>query len=184
MSDETTVKFNLAFAEPLGCYTVSVVAFLVAMIGLGAMTLDQGAGIFTAVAIIFLLGAFVSYLNSNLLCTMVFGTLAVYFLGLMSGVAGEGIAYLTIFAGVLFLFEALIAYKVQPIRVLPILLIFTALGFWVLGATFLPDVAADTLNTVYGVLFLIVTALAVYLGSAVALFLSEGKEVLPLLMKK
>ncbi len=184
MSDETTVKFNLAFAEPLGCYTVSVVAFLVAMIGLGAMTLDQGAGIFTAVAIIFLLGAFVSYLNSNLLCTMVFGTLAVYFLGLTYGVAGEGIAYLTIFAGILFLFEALIAYKVQPIRVLPILLVFTALGFWVLGATFLPDVATDALNTVYGVLFLIVTILAMYLGSAVALFLSEGKEVLPLLMKK
>ncbi|WP_400195225.1 hypothetical protein [Candidatus Methanomassiliicoccus intestinalis] len=44
MSDETTVKFNLAFAEPLGCYTVSVVAFLVAMIGLGMMTLGQGEG--------------------------------------------------------------------------------------------------------------------------------------------
>ena len=63
-------------------------------------------------------------------------------------------------------------------------MIFTALGFWVLGATFLPDVTADILNTIYGVLFLIVTALAMYLGSAVALFLSEGKEVLPLLMKK
>ncbi|WP_400207201.1 hypothetical protein [Candidatus Methanomassiliicoccus intestinalis] len=184
MSEETTVKFNLAFAEPLGCYTVSVVAFLVAMIGLGAMTLDQGAGIFTAVAIIFLLGAFISYLNSNLLCTMVFGTLAVYFLGLNYGVSGEGIAYLTIWAGLLFLVEGLIAYKVQPIRVLPILLFFTAAGFFVLGATFLPDVASDALNTAYGVLFMIVTLIALYLGSAVSLFLSEGKEVLPLLMKK
>lgn len=46
MSDETTVKFNLAFAEPLGCYTVSVVAFLVAMIGLGMMTLGAGRGYF------------------------------------------------------------------------------------------------------------------------------------------
>lgn len=144
----------------------------------------SGSNIFTAVAVIFLLGAFISYLNSNLLCTMVFGTLAVYFLGLMSGVMDEGIAYLTIFAGVLFFLEALIAYKVQPIRVLPILLIFTALGFWVLGAAFLPDVASDAINTAYGVLFLIVTIIAMYLGSAVALFLSEGKEVLPLLMKK
>ena len=100
------------------------------------------------------------------------------------GVMDEGIAYLTIFAGVLFFLEALIAYKVQPIRVLPILLIFTALGFWVLGAAFLPDVASDAINTAYGVLFLIVTIIAMYLGSAVALFLSEGKEVLPLLMKK
>lgn len=65
MSDETTVKFNLAFAEPLGCYTVSVVAFLVAMIGLGMMTLGQGEGIFTAVAVIFLLGAFISYLQQS-----------------------------------------------------------------------------------------------------------------------
>lgn len=31
---------------------------------------------------------------------------------------------------------------------------------------------------------MIVTLIALYLGSAVSLFLSEGKEVLPLLMKK
>ena len=89
-----------------------------------------------------------------------------------------------VFIGILLLIMAAIS-MMQPVKMLPILLVFAGLAFIFLGIWFKEDLAAGKENyrAIVGVLWLIAGLISTYMAAAISLLVIKGKQVLPLLIK-
>jgi hypothetical protein len=134
-----------------------------------------------------LLCTLVSFINENMLLTAVFGPLAFFFIAFPSFIlAGPPAMYATIFIGIVLLLDALVAFM-QPVRILPILLLVAAILFFLLGAWQEGGGAkADTsdMRMLVGVFSLLTFILAMYIAAAIGILTIKGKMLLPLLVKK
>jgi hypothetical protein len=192
MADERNAHVKLAMAEVLGLYMIALVGILVGGYGLKAfnglgdvieLSLYLGLGL--------LLCTIVAFWNENLLLTGIFGVLAVFLLGFKAMVGGTGatvdyssIELYCVFIGILLLIMAAIS-MMQPVKMLPILLLFAGLAFIFLGVWFKEDLAAGKENyrAIVGVLWLIAGLISTYMAAAISLLVIKGKQVLPLLIK-
>jgi len=190
MAEERNLHMKLAGAEVLGLVAIGWVTFVVAMYGLKVFDLAAGAG--TIVGILpwaggaLLLCTLVSFINENMLLTAVFGPLAFFFIAFPSFIlAGPAAMYATIFIGIVLLLDALVAFM-QPVRILPILLLVAAILFFLLGAWQNEPLKADTsdMRMLVGVFSLLTFILAMYIAAAIGILTIKGKMLLPLLVKK
>ena len=196
MAEERNTHVKMAMAEVFGLYMIALVGALVGSYGLKVF---DGLGVIINVALYLGIGllicAFIAFWNENLLLTGIFGVLGIFlasFSGMVSGAMGAfpmgDFASAMVFmvaVGVLLLIMALVSWM-QPVKLLPILLIvgglaFIALGFWFndFGAG-----KGDNLRMVVGVLWILTGLLAAYLGAAITMLVMKGKPVLPLLISK
>lgn len=191
MAEERNLHMKLAGAEVLGLVAIGWVTFVVAMYGLKVFDLGAGAGTITSILPwaggALLLCTLVSFINENMLLTAVFGPLAFFFIAFPSFIlAGPAAMYATIFIGIVLLLDALVAFM-QPVRILPILLLVAAILFFLLGAWQEGGMAkADTsdMRMLVGVFSLLTFILAIYIAAAIGILTVKGKMLLPLLVKK
>ncbi len=189
MADERNAHVKLAMAEVLGLYMIALVGILVGGYGLKAF---NGLGDIIELSLYLGLGlllcTIVAFWNENLLLTGIFGVLAVFLLGFKAMVGSDAdyssIELYCVFIGILLLIMAAIS-MMQPVKMLPILLVFAGLAFIFLGIWFKEDLAAGKENyrAIVGVLWLIAGLISTYMAAAISLLVIKGKQVLPLLIK-
>ncbi len=188
MAEERNMHIKLAMADVLGCFVIAWLAFLTAMFGFDQMTVGFGfMQITTWGGIVLLVVAVVAFFNENILGTMIFGSLGVFFAGfdqmLTLGGPDEyaNIGMVLLFLGVLFLVNTIVSL-LQPVKFLPIVLLLAALLFFFLGLWF-GATTNDTYKTLFAVFAILESITALYLGAAVAVLVVKGKPLLPLLIK-
>jgi hypothetical protein len=133
-----------------------------------------------------LLCTLVSFINENMLLTAVFGPLAFFFIAFPSFIlAGPAAMYATIFIGIVLLLDALVAFM-QPVKLLPILLLVAAILFFVLGAWVgdAPKYDTSDMRMIVGVFSLLTFLIATYMAVAIGILTVKGKMLLPLLVTK
>lgn len=188
MAEERKIK--LAMAEAFGCLLIAWIAFLVAMLGFEQITAGQTVlSVSLWVGVGLLIAAFVAFLNDNLLLTMIFGPLGVFFVAFpefaLAGILGQdplnngGMAVL--FIGVILLLDALVAWM-QPVKLLPIFLLVAALLFFFLGLWW-SDMGNDTYKSLYAIFALLTSIIGLYMAAAIGMLVLKGKPILPLLIK-
>ncbi|HTY47863.1 MAG TPA: hypothetical protein VMB46_09405 [Methanomassiliicoccales archaeon] len=196
MADEKPMQLKYAMADVLGLFVVSMFTFLVAGFGLKAYaSLAIVAAVALPVAVATFIVTRVAFVNDNLLGTAIFGPLAVFFFGFfflnssfvsLAGLDNTAVAMLCALIGIVVLIDAFIAFM-QPVRLLPILLIIAALAFFSTAALY-TDLATNGLNSSYmglmGALWLIYSLLSWYMAAAICCLVMRGKCILPLLIKK
>ena len=194
MADERTIHVKLAMADALGCFLISWIAFMVAMIGFDQINFPNFTAVFTIsnwVGIGLLIVAVVAFFNENTLGSAIFGVLGLFFIAFgqgLSGIPGDvfvGDTYPGTFA-VGFVGLLLIVFGVvsllQPVKLLPILLFVAGIGFFMV-ALWWQDQMGDTYEMMMGVFMILTSFLALYIGMAVTMLTIKGKPVLPLLIK-
>jgi hypothetical protein len=194
MAEERNTHVKMAMAEVLGLYMIAFVGILVGSYGLGVF---DGLGVIINVAMYLGIGLLVctviAFWNENLLLTGIFGVLGVFLLSfspMVSGAMGafgdfESAMVYMVFVGVLLIVMALIA-MMQPVKILPLLLIVGGLAFIFLGMWF-NDFGAgngENLRMIVGVLWLLTGILAMYIAAAITVLVMKGKPLLPLLISK
>ncbi len=189
MAEESNIHIKLAGAEVLGLFLVSLITIVVGMYGFEAY---DDLGVILAVAGTVGLGLFlctiVAYLNENVLVSAAFGLFSIFLLG-FAGMAGATFSptgdpciaaeIYCIFVGLGVLLVGVVAFA-QPVKILPIFLIIAALAFIFLGLWF--DMGEDV-RVIVGILWTIVSLMALYMAAAIAFLTVKGKQVLPLLIK-
>ncbi|MDD1770281.1 MAG: hypothetical protein LUO79_04260 [Methanomassiliicoccales archaeon] len=185
MAEERNIHVKMAMVEPLGCLLIAWIAFQVAMAGFDSFAVTSAAvmSVMSIVGIGLIILAFLAFWQENLLCTIVFGPLGVFFATFPSWALTPGAWAATMMIGIILLL-AMIVSLLQPVRLLPVLLFFAFLLFIVLGMWLNTNPLDHSIQQVWGVMATIVFLLALYLGTAVSLLVMKGKEVLPLLIKK
>jgi hypothetical protein len=123
-----------------------------------------------------------AYYNENLLATAIFGPLGIFFLAFgavaTTAPAGEGMWFF-VFIGVVILIDAIVAFF-QPVKLLPILLLVAAVGFFTTALWWNGN--AD-MKTVMAALWLLYTIISWYMAMAILMLVLKGKALLPLLIK-
>ena len=173
----------MAMVEPLGCLLIAWIAFQVGMAGFKSFAVTSPA-VMSVMAIVgmgLILLAFLAFWQENLLATIIFGPLGVFFATFPSWGLAEGGWAATMMIGIILLI-AMVVSLLQPVRLLPVLLFFAFLLFVTLGAWL--NSPSDSMQSVWAAMATIVFLLALYIGTAVSLLVLKGKEVLPLLIKK
>jgi hypothetical protein len=184
---ESNVHVKVAMADVLAILVISMFTFAVAIFGLNysndTRTLALVASLGNFVGIATLLAAVFAYMNENLLGTAIFGPLAVFFftIPLVGGLAG---AVLCMVIGIIILIDALVAF-LQPVKLLPILLLVAAIAFFVTALFYNTTNTNDAKNlaTALGALWLIYSLISFYMGAAIMVLVMKGKAILPLLIK-
>jgi hypothetical protein len=126
MAEERNTHVKLAMAEPLGCLVISWIAFLVSMAMFKQITIDSSvAAISNWVGLILIVLAIISFVNENLLCTMVFGPLGIFFVA-FPVMGGAAVWLVSIWLGIILLVDTWLA-TAQPVRLLPVLLFLAAI---------------------------------------------------------
>ena len=202
MAEERNTHVKMAMAEVLGLY---MIAFVGALVGSYGLKIFDGLGVIVAVSLYLGIGLLictvVAFWNENLLLTGIFGVLGVFLVSfgpMVSGTLGLGAFPTAVFGGdfasamvymiavgVVLLVMALISWM-QPVKLLPILLIVGGLAFIVLGLWW-NDFGAghgDNLRMAVGALWLLTGLIATYLAAAITMLVMKGKPVLPLLITK
>ena len=91
MADERTIHVKLAMADALGCFLISWIAFMVAMIGFDQINFPNFMAVFTIsnwVGIGLLIVAVVAFFNENTLGSAIFGVLGLFFIAFGQGLSG------------------------------------------------------------------------------------------------
>jgi hypothetical protein len=183
MAEERNIHVKMAMVEPLGCLLIAWIAFQVGMAGFKSFAVTSPA-VMSVMAIVgmgLILLAFLAFWQENLLATIIFGPLGVFFATFPSWGLAEGGWAATMMIGIILLI-AMVVSLLQPVRLLPVLLFFAFLLFVTLGAWL--NSPSDSMQSVWAAMATIVFLLALYIGTAVSLLVLKGKEVLPLLIKK
>jgi hypothetical protein len=189
MAEERNAHVKLAMAEVFGLYLIALIGILVGLYGLKSF---NDLSVIVAVAPYLGLGllvcTFIAFWNENLLLTGIFGVLAIFLLGFpsmatagMTGGAAAATAAETyiVFIGVLLLVMALVSWM-QPVKMLPILLVISGIAFIFLGIWFKEG---ENYRQIVGVLWLLVCLLSTYMAAAISILVVKGKPLLPLLIK-
>ena len=196
MAEERNTHVKMAMAEVLGLYMIALVGILVGSYGLKMFDgLDVIINVSLYLGIGLLICTFIAFWNENLLLTGIFGVLGIFLvsfqpmvMGAVSTVFGgdpkAAMVYM-VFVGVLLLVMALIS-MVQPVKILPVLLIVAGLAFIFLGMWFNDFTLGngDNLRMIVGVLWILTGILAMYIAAAITMLVMKGKPVLPLLISK
>ena len=197
MAEERNTHVKMAMAEVFGLYMIALVGALVGSYGLKVF---DGLGVIINVALYLGIGllicAFIAFWNENLLLTGIFGVLGIFlvsFAPMVSGAAlhpvlgGDPMSAMVymVFVGILLLVMALVSWM-QPVKILPVLLIFGGLAFIFLGMWFNDFTLGngDNLRAVVGALWFITGLLSMYMAAAITMLVMKGKPVLPLLISK
>jgi hypothetical protein len=194
MAEENNMHAKVAMGEVFGLY---MIAFVGALVGSYGLKVFDGLGVIINIAVYLGIGLlvcmFIAFLNENLLLTGIFGVLGVFlvsFSDMVSGAMGSfgdfasAMVYM-VTVGVLLLIMALVSWM-QPVKLLPILLVVGGLAFISLGFWF-NDFGAgngENLRMIVGVLWILTGLLAAYLAAAITMLVMKGKPVLPLLIMK
>ena len=187
----------MAMAEVLGLYMIAFVGILVGSYGFKVFDgLDVIINISLYLGIGLLICTFIAFWNENLLLTGIFGVLGIFlvsFAPMVSGAAlhpvlgGDPMSAMVymVFVGILLLVMALVSWM-QPVKILPVLLIFGGLAFIFLGMWFNDFTLnnGDNLRAVVGALWFITGLLSMYMAAAITMLVMKGKPVLPLLISK
>jgi hypothetical protein len=183
MAEESNVHIKLAGAEVLGLFLVSLITILVGMYGLEA---TDDLSVILAVAWYVGLGLFlttiIAFLNENILVAAALGLFAIFLMGFCDmACAGDATSseIYCIFVGLGVLLVGVVSFA-QPVKLLPIFLIVAALAFIFLGLWF--DMGEDV-RIIVGILWTIVSLMALYMATAIAFLMVKGKQVLPLMIK-
>ncbi len=184
MTEETSVHVKLAMADVLGCLLIAWVAFMVAMVGLEQAKLqDTLVAVSSGVGLGLIIVTVIAYLNENLLGTAIFGPLAFFFMA-FPAMAGDTSAATTAmaigFIGVVLILDGAVSLM-QPVRLLPILLFIAGLGFLTLALYW--NGGDKAMLNLTGVLMLLTSLIAGYLGFAITAMVIKGKPVVPLFIK-
>ena len=190
MAEERNLHMKLAGAEVLGLVAIGWVTFVLAMYGLKVFDIMAGlstiAGILPWAGGALLLCTLAPFINENMLLTAVFGPLAFFFIAAPGFItAGTPAMYATIFIGIVLLLDALVAFM-QPVKLLPILLLVAAILFFVLGAWVgdAPKYDTSDMRMIVGVFSLLTFLIATYMAVAIGILTVKGKMLLPLLVTK
>lgn len=189
MADERNIHVKMAMAEVFGLYMIAFVGILVGSYGLKVF---DGLGVIINVAMYLGIGLlvcmFIAFLNENLLLTGIFGILGIFLVSfeamLGGGDATSAMVYMAA-VGVFLLVMALVS-MMQPVKILPVLLIVAGLAFIFLGMWYsdLTQGNGENLRMIVGVLWILVGLLATYMAAAITMLVMKGKPVLPLLISK
>ena len=197
MAEERNTHVKMAMAEVLGLYMIAFVGILVGSYGFKVFDgLDVIINISLYLGIGLLICTFIAFWNENLLLTGIFGVLGIFlvsFAPMVSGAAlhpvlgGDPMSAMVymVFVGILLLVMALVSWM-QPVKILPVLLIFGGLAFIFLGMWFNDFTLnnGDNLRAVVGALWFITGLLSMYMAAAITMLVMKGKPVLPLLISK
>lgn len=189
MADERNIHIKMAMAEVFGLYMIAFVGILVGSYGLKVF---DGLGVIINVAMYLGIGLlvcmFIAFLNENLLLTGIFGILGIFlvsFEAMLGG--GDGMSAMIYMAavGVFLLIMALVS-MMQPVKILPVLLIVGGLAFIFLGMWYsdLTNGNGENLRMIVGVLWILTGVIATYMAAAITMLVMKGKPVLPLLISK
>jgi hypothetical protein len=194
MAEEQNTHIKVAMAEVLGLY---IIAFVGALVGSYGLKVFDGLGVIINIALYLGIGllicTIIAFWNENLLLTGIFGVLGVFLVSFSSMVTGamgtfgdfaSAMVYMIV-VGVLLLIMALVSWM-QPVKILPVLLVVAGLAFIFLGLWF-NDFGAgngENLRAIVGVLWLLVGLLATYMAAAITMLVMKGKPVLPLMISK
>ncbi len=131
----------------------------------------------------------VAFFNENYLMSVTFGALAAFAglfpamavatIGGQESFANGGMA--TLFIGVILLVVGIVSV-VQPVKMVPVVLIVAAIMFFFIGLWW-GDLTNDTYNMLTGVFATLTMLIALYLVAAIGLLVVKGKPVMPLLIK-
>ena len=197
MADEKPMQLKYAMADVMGLFVISMFTFLVAGFGLKVYPgLQIAAAAALPVAVATFIAARVAFVNDNLLGTAIFGPLAVFFLTFfflnttgilaLTGLTMLGPAMLCFLIGIVILIDAFVAFM-QPVRLLPILLLVAALAFFSTGLLyndFNNGVSDSSFQGLMGALWLLYSLISWYLAAGICCLVMRGKCILPLLIKK
>lgn len=183
MAEETKIK--VAMGDAFGATLIGFAAFMIAFFLLEVYTsTEMMMGVSSAAGIGLALATVIVYLNENILGTMIFGPLAVFFYVLPQIALVDPLAtgMLIMFVGVYLLLVALVS-MMQPIKFVPLLLVVAFLALFIIGYWWYGGMASDTLKLAGGIFGVLLGILATYLGLAVTVFGMTGEPKLPLLIK-
>ncbi len=196
MAEERNTHVKVAMAEVLGLY---MIAFVGIMVGSYGFSVFDGLNVIINISLYLGIGLLVctviAYLNENLLLTGIFGVLGVFLVSFSPMVSGavattlggdpvSAMVYM-VFVGVLLLIMALVSWM-QPVKMLPLLLIVGGLAFIVLGMWFNDFTLGngENLRAIVGVLWFLTGLLSMYMAAAITMLVMKGKPVLPLMISK
>jgi len=189
MAEERNTHVKMAMAEVFGLY---MVAFVGALVGCYGLKVFDGLGVIINIAeylgIGLLICTFIAFLNENLLLTGIFGVLGIFLVSfnamLGGGDATSAMVYM-VAVGIFLLIMALVS-MMQPVKILPVLLVVGGLAFIFLGMWYsdLTHGNGENLRAIVGVLWLLTGIIATYMAAAITMLVMKGKPVLPLLISK
>lgn len=175
-------------ADVLALFAISMFTFTVACFGLAnkgdTSLLDLFGAIGPYVGILCIVATIMAFLNENLLGTAIFGPLAIFFFTITSVSEANSGTILCILIGIIILIDALVAF-VQPVKLLPILLLVAAIAFFVTALWYdgLLHNTAEDYRMYVGVLWMVYSLISFYMAAAILMLVMKGKQILPLLMK-
>jgi hypothetical protein len=189
MAEERNIHVKMAMAEVFGLYMIAFVGILVGSYGLKVF---DGLGVIIAIAMYLGIGLlvcmFIAFLNENLLLTGIFGILGIFLVSfeamLGGGDATSAMVYMAA-VGIFLLIMALVS-MMQPVKILPVLLVVGGLAFIFLGMWYsdLTHGNGENLRMIVGVLWILTGIIATYMAAAITMLVMKGKPVLPLLISK
>ncbi len=202
MAEERNVHTKVAMAEVLGLLMIGWITALIAFFGFKSY---EDLGVILAVIPFagwgLIVALVIAYLNENLLLTAIFGPLAFFCLAFpaiasdgltpllgLSGAPAAGAVALA-FVGLALLIACLVSIM-QPVKMLPVLLLVAAIMFFML-ALWWTDLGSST-KTVFnsdwrvlvGVFAILTSLFATYMAAAISVLVVKGKPLLPLLISK